>query len=594
VTILTRDLRSNSTRREEITPDQLIIEASACWSTADVPALEADIFMSPASKKHIAANPQTMQRIASNFSDTKYDRENPKPREETPQNGSASTHTSDQARAKNNNRGEFYTTTEALARPSTSGRFVSPISSSHEYGSATTTTLGAPKNHAKPVDILPATRAGESSTSESTSSSNEKHTAKHLPPSQISEASSHTFVSSRVGSRPSPISKRIQSMAIHTDNLSRSDRDEEHEACRTKERKIDQYETLCTADEDEERRRRPGWTLAGTPTTTVASKESFKSVPSIGALDGGHVFEAKMEPTNLPTISFQRNPHRAKLSQMTSQGRAAEVSSPSRSVTQESSFQEASHQAEKNSSEHDSSRSIKEELLGPVESDYILGGIIRVHGLRKDVWAQKKDGGERVTITLKTKLTRGSYSDLLYEINREVKILRKLHHPNLAHFYKMEESGTDFGIFFKNLPGGSLWDYIQERKSLQENEACEFFAHLISGVGYLQKVGVIHYLTRPKNLLLDEHCRLVIHNFILARTFYPNNLLPKKGNDNLANGTMPEALVQESGYQFLQELMLERNGDSTYIAPEILGDSLYPAAKVDIWSCGLVLVRFIQ
>jgi len=57
---------------------------------------------------------------------------------------------------------------------------------------------------------------------------------------------------------------------------------------------------------------------------------------------------------------------------------------------------------------------------------------------------------------------------------------------------------------------------------------------------------------------------------------------------------MPEALVQESGYQFLQELMLERNGDSAYIAPEILGDSPYPAVKVDIWSCGLVLVRFIQ
>lgn len=330
MTILTCDLRSNSTRQEDITPDQLITEASACWSTADVPALEADIFMSPASKKHIAANPQTMQRTASNFSDTKHDRENPKPREETPQNGSASTHTSDQAQAKNNNQGKFYAITEVLARPGTSGRFVSPISSSHDYGSATTTTLGAPKNYAKPVDSLPATRAGESSTSESTSSSNEKYTAKHLPPSQISRASSHTFVSSRAGSRPSPISKGIQSMAIHTDNLSRSDRDEEHETCRTKERKIDQYETLYTADEDEERRRRPGWIPAGTPITTVTREKSFKSVPSIGALD---VFEAKKEPTNLPILSRQRNLHRAKLSQMTPQGRAAEVSSPSRSVT---------------------------------------------------------------------------------------------------------------------------------------------------------------------------------------------------------------------------------------------------------------------
>ena len=87
--MLTYDLRSNSTRQEEISSDQLITEASAYWSTADAPALEADIFMSPASKKRIAANPQTMQRTASNFLDTKHDRENPKLGEETLQNGSA-------------------------------------------------------------------------------------------------------------------------------------------------------------------------------------------------------------------------------------------------------------------------------------------------------------------------------------------------------------------------------------------------------------------------------------------------------------------------------------------------------------------------
>ena len=206
--MLTCDLRPNSTRQEEISPDQLITEASACWSTADIPALEADIFMSPASKKHIAVIPQTMQCTTSNFSDTKHNRENPKPGEETPQNDSASTHTSNQAQAKNNNQGEFYTTAEVLAKHSTSERFVSPISSSHDYGSATT-TLGAPKNYVKPVDSLLATRAGESSTSESTRSSNEKHTAKHLPPSQISEASSHTLMSIRVGRRQSPFSERI-------------------------------------------------------------------------------------------------------------------------------------------------------------------------------------------------------------------------------------------------------------------------------------------------------------------------------------------------------------------------------------------------
>ena len=171
--------------------------------------------MSPASKKHITANPRTMQRTASNFSDTKHDRENPNFGEETPQNGSASTHTGDQAQAKNNNQGGFYTIAEALERLGTSERFVSPNSSRQSYGSATTTTLRAPKNYAKPVDSLPATRTGESSTLESTSSSNENHTAKHLPPSQISGASSDLSVSGRAGSRPSPFSQRICYEWIH-------------------------------------------------------------------------------------------------------------------------------------------------------------------------------------------------------------------------------------------------------------------------------------------------------------------------------------------------------------------------------------------
>ncbi|KAF2591691.1 hypothetical protein F2Q70_00040296 [Brassica cretica] len=73
-----------------------------------------------------------------------------------------------------------------------------------------------------------------------------------------------------------------------------------------------------------------------------------------------------------------------------------------------------------------------------------------------------------------------------------------------------------------------------------------YFHQLISAVGYCHSRGVSHRDLKPENLLLDEKLDLKISNFGLC-------------------------------------------GMHAYVAPEVLAKKGYDGAKIDVWSCGVIL-----
>jgi protein-serine/threonine kinase len=180
------------------------------------------------------------------------------------------------------------------------------------------------------------------------------------------------------------------------------------------------------------------------------------------------------------------------------------------------------------------------------------------------------------------------------KIMREVSILKQLRHPNIVQLHKMEESERHFGIVLEYASGGELFDYILNHRYLKDNAARRLFAQLISGVGYLHKKGIVHRDLKLENLLLDRNRNIIITDFGFANTFDPIEDLTEEEELNLSDKDFVHRAgldkVKSSGMR-KADLMQTSCGSPCYAAPElVVSDSLYTGRKVDVWSCGVILV----
>ena len=80
----------------------------------------------------------------------------------------------------------------------------------------------------------------------------------------------------------------------------------------------------------------------------------------------------------------------------------------------------------------------------------------------------------------------------LARLEREIRILRKLKHPNIIRFYALFDEEEHFFIVQELLTGGELFDRIAAREYYTENDAREVARTLLRTVGFLHRQGIIH------------------------------------------------------------------------------------------------------
>lgn len=245
-------------------------------------------------------------------------------------------------------------------------------------------------------------------------------------------------------------------------------------------------------------------------------------------------------------------------------------------------------------SRHDHSKREKHTRFG----EYILGNTIGEgeFGKVKLGWKpdQRPDQQVEVAIKLIKKDALGSNPNRMAKIMREVAILRQLTHPNIVRLHKMEESERHYGIVLEYASGGELFDYILNHRYLKDNAARRLFAQLVSGVGYLHKKGIVHRDLKLENLLLDRHKNIIITDFGFANTFDPGDELSEEEELNLSDREFVKRMqldkLKSNGHR-KGDLMQTSCGSPCYAAPElVVSDSLYTGRKVDVWSCGVILV----
>nr|CAA59410.1 serine /threonine protein kinase [Schizosaccharomyces pombe]prf//2110385A protein kinase cds1 [Schizosaccharomyces pombe] len=148
---------------------------------------------------------------------------------------------------------------------------------------------------------------------------------------------------------------------------------------------------------------------------------------------------------------------------------------------------------------------------------------------------------------------------------REIDILKSLHHPGVVQCHEICENDDELFIVMEYVEGGDLMDFLIANGSIDEQDCKPLLKQLLETLLHLHKQGVTHRDIKPENILITNDFHLKISDFGLAKVIH-------------GTGTFLETFCGTMGY----------------LAPEVLKsknvnlDGGYDD-KVDIWSLGCVL-----
>ncbi|VDO50842.1 unnamed protein product [Haemonchus placei] len=144
-------------------------------------------------------------------------------------------------------------------------------------------------------------------------------------------------------------------------------------------------------------------------------------------------------------------------------------------------------------------------------------------------------------------------------LENEIKVLRKLRHPNIVQLYDTYEEKQYVYLVMELVTGGELFDRIVAKGSYTEKDASHLIRQVLHAVSFMHGNGVVHRDLKPENLLYynqDEDSKIMVSDFGLSKT-------------------------EDSG------VMATACGTPGYVAPEVLQQKPYGKA-VDVWSIGVI------
>ncbi|KAJ3039711.1 hypothetical protein HDV00_011943 [Rhizophlyctis rosea] len=190
----------------------------------------------------------------------------------------------------------------------------------------------------------------------------------------------------------------------------------------------------------------------------------------------------------------------------------------------------------------------------------VLGPVGR--GSFADVFrAQSKTDG-MVYAVKKTRAPFSGYKDGLHKLE-EVEMLWKV--GSCPHVISLISAWVQFGYLYLQMelcPNGSLHSYLEEQartSRVEEYRIWRILAEITSGLKHIHNLDIAHLDLKPENILITADGSLKIGDFGLA-----SKTPVSRGED--------------------------REGDRTYIAPELFRDATY-GKPADIYSLGLIILE---
>lgn len=155
-----------------------------------------------------------------------------------------------------------------------------------------------------------------------------------------------------------------------------------------------------------------------------------------------------------------------------------------------------------------------------IHSDFI----IRLEAIGQGAFATVKKAIERATgdsyavkiINRRKALNAGGG---MVGVDRELEILRKLHHPNIVALKSFYEDLDNYYLVMELVPGGDLMDFVAANGAIGEDATQVITKQILDGISYVHKLGILHRDLKPDNILImqDDPILVKITDFGLAK-----------------------------------------------------------------------------
>ena len=96
---------------------------------------------------------------------------------------------------------------------------------------------------------------------------------------------------------------------------------------------------------------------------------------------------------------------------------------------------------------------------------------------------------------------------------REIDIHIRITHPHIIKLYSYLDDRNNYYLALEYASNGSLYQYIQKKKGMSENEAFYYFIQVASAIYFLHSNGYAHRDIKPENILIDENGNIKLCDF---------------------------------------------------------------------------------
>ena len=157
--------------------------------------------------------------------------------------------------------------------------------------------------------------------------------------------------------------------------------------------------------------------------------------------------------------------------------------------------------------------------------------------------------------------TRIQDNEELERVEKEIKYLKTLNHPNIIQIYEVIENNKNFYIVMEYASGGELFNYIVQKEKIPENEASYFYSQVIHSIEEIHKHKICHRDIKPENILLTPNKVLKMIDFGLSNEY--------------------------------DKYLSTPCGSPCYATPEMIYGKKYIGLNVDIWASGILLFAMV-